>query len=192
MDTSEVKLRTLRADDLDYLYRWENDPEVWQYGDCGADDSHGESSSVETTTTRNSRVPSGMRSTIRFTREELREFIENQQHGFEANEQLRFVICRREGASTAPGAPIGFVDLFDYDPVERTAAIGILICDPADRRRGYGRRALTLALDRARYVLCLRKITCTISPDNPASAALFAGAGFRTQCGNISTRYLTQ
>ncbi len=159
VDTSEVKLRSLEADDLDYLFRWENDPEVWQYGDCGAEASHSNH--------------------VRFSKEELRQFIENQQHGFEANGQLRFVVCRREGASTASGAPIGFVDLFDYDPAARTSAIGILICDPADRRRGYGSRALTLALDRARYVLCLREITCTITPGNPASEALFARAGFR-------------
>ena len=159
VDTSEVKLRSLEADDLDYLFRWENDPEVWQYGDCGAEASHS--------------------NPVRFSKEELRQFIENQQHGLEANEQLRLVICLREDASSTSGTPIGFIDLFDYDPASRTAAIGILICDPADRRLGYGSKALTLVLDHAHYVLGLREITCTITPGNPASKALFATAGFR-------------
>ncbi len=35
----KVRLRRLEAGDLDFLYRWENEPEVWQWGDCGADDS---------------------------------------------------------------------------------------------------------------------------------------------------------
>ncbi len=160
-EESTVHLRTLRFDDLDYLYRWENDPEVWQYGDCGAD-----------------ALFSGH---VRFSREELRTFIENQQLGLEANEQLRLVICRLEGTSTTP---IGFIDLFDYDPVARTAAIGILICDPADRRRGYGRRALTLALDYAHNELGLSDISCVITPGNPASEALFTNAGF---CANQNT-----
>ncbi len=164
----QIYLRPLEDSDLDYLYRWENDPAVWQYGDCGAEVSH-----------------STDMSPVRFSKEELRQFIENQQQGFHANEQLRLVICRHEGAdesvSTTRGGRVGFIDLFDFDPVGLTAGVGILICDPANRRRGYGREALALALDHARRELGLKEINCTIAPDNPASKALFTAAGFRAK-----------
>ena len=153
----KVCLRPLESDDLDLLYRWENDPAVWPYGDCGAN---------------NSVTPE------RFTRDELRRFIENQQHDIHANEQLRFVICRRDLCSTTCGTPIGFIDLFDFDPVELRAGVGILICDPADRRRGYGREALMLAMGYANRFWGLRELRCTVSADNHASLALFRDAGF--------------
>ena len=153
----KVCLRTLEAGDLDFLYRWENDPAVWQYGDCGAKDPV---------------------SPERFTREELCRFIENQRHGIRANEQLRLVICLCDPCSSTPLSPVGFIDIFNFDPVELRAGVGILICDPADRRRGYGREALKLAMGYANLFLGLRELWCTVAADNRASLALFVDAGF--------------
>ena len=181
MTGKKIFLRPLEPGDLDYLYRWENDPEVWKFGDCGADDSRIESRSAEVSGAQVPRMPSGMRSLPtheRFTREELRKFIENQQHGIHANEQLRFVICRRNPSSTTPGSPVGFIDLFDFDPEKLTAGVGILICDPADRRRGYGHEAMELTLEWARREPGLREMWCTVAADNPVSLALFTGVGF--------------
>jgi diamine N-acetyltransferase len=179
LTNGEVCLRGVEADDLDFLYRWENNPAVWRYGDCGA--------SVE--------------STERFSRAELSKFIENQQYDIYITGQIRFVICLRnrertpqsdlDGNLTAlpphpmpqgnrdTGMPIGFIDLFDFDPVARSAGIGILICDAADRGKGYGARALQLAVDYARRFLGLATLWCNIDPANAASAALFSAAGFK-------------
>ncbi len=174
MPPQKIYLRPLEEDDLEYLHRWENEPEVWQYGDCGVEETDAASH------------------TPRFSREELRQFIENQQSGFYANEQLRLVICRRESTPDVDHR-VGFIDLFDFDPVRLSAAVGILICDPADRRRGYGRQALALALEHARCDLGLKEINCTVAPGNPDSEALFAGAGFRAQSDkSIRTFSLTQ
>ncbi len=183
-----IFLRPLVPEDIDYLYRWENAPEVWRYGDCGAhpDDR------AEGIPRSNDPEP-----TERFTR-----IIENQQLGFEANEQLRLVICRHDQgpapAKTTPAGideayladlqaiqktnsliPIGFIDLFDFDPVNLSAGVGILICDPADRRKGYGGEALQLITEYARKTIGLRSLWCTISPDNPASLALFRSNDFK-------------
>ena len=169
----KVCLRRLEAGDLDFLYRWENDPDVWQYGDCGAATWRAES--IIASDTPEEEAPTPLE---RFTRDDLREFIENQQYVFHATGQLRFVICRRDPASTLPGAPVGFIDLFDFDPVGLRAGVGILICALQHRGRGYGREALKLASDYARRVLGLRSLWCSVATDNTASLALFSGAKF--------------
>jgi diamine N-acetyltransferase len=112
-------------------------------------------------------------STERFSREQLKDFIENQRYGIAVFGQLRMVVCRQEGGDT-----IGLIDLFDFDEVDRSAGIGILVCDPEDRRRGYGKEALALIEEHARQVLGILTLWCIITPDNEASITLFSGAGF--------------
>jgi diamine N-acetyltransferase len=123
----------------------------------------------------------------RFSRDELRRFIENQQHDISETEQLRLVICRRNPT----GTPVGFIDLFDIDPVAQSAGVGILICDPADRRHGYGREALILAMEYARHTPGLRSLWCHIAPGNTASTALFAAAGFVRSDNETRALHLT-
>jgi diamine N-acetyltransferase len=160
--SGKVFLRALQHGDLDYLYRWENAPEVWQYGDCGAG-----------STSCDGDGDVGGACAERFSREQLGQLIVDQTHGIEVAGQLRLVVCRPEDA-----VPIGFVDLFDFDPGALSAGVGILVCDPADRGRGYGGEALRLMLDYARRVLGMRYLRCDIAADNAASLALFSRAGF--------------
>ena len=166
----KVYLRTLEAEDLDYLYRWENDPEVWQYGDCGVDPVSALAQE------RGKHVLHFPSTGERFSREVLRHFIENQQYDVLRTGQVRLVICRRDIAGT--GTPVGFIDLFDLDFARLRAGVGILVCDPADRRKGYGREALELAVEYARRILGLCELWCSIDAGNVASLALFAAAGF--------------
>ncbi len=180
----KIFLRRLSAGDLDFLYRWENDPAVWRYGDCGADTPHVIPNECEESILC---IPSAPE---RFSRRQLREFIENQQHDVFETGQVRFVICRRDTAVFRPSvcpkddAPtntdewVGFIDLFDIDPVELHAGVGILICDPADRRKGYGREALSLVVEYARHVLGLRSLWCAVAANNTACLSLFISAGF--------------
>ncbi len=174
----KVCLRRLEAGDLDFLYRWENDPDVWQYGDCGAATWRAEGVIAADTPPEGEEKEEAPTPLERFTRDELREFIENQQFGFHAAGQLRLVICRRDPASPLSGISVGFIDLFDFDPVGLRAGVGILICAPQHRGRGYGREALKLASDYARRVLGLRSLWCSVATDNTASLALFSGAKF--------------
>jgi diamine N-acetyltransferase len=162
-----VGLRRLEPSDLDYLYRWENDPEVWQYGDCGAE--------------------SILESSERFSRRQLLELIENQQYCIDVSEQLRLVVCRRDDDLFA-FIPVGFIDIFDFDPEKLSAGVGILICDPADRRLGYGGEALVLLAEYARRELGMQELWCTIDPGNFASIALFSGAGFNFICDDDRAR----
>jgi diamine N-acetyltransferase len=76
------------------------------------------------------------------------------------------------------GRPVGNVDIGHVDPVFRRASLGIAIWDPQDRRRGFAREALALALEQAFDRLDLHRLEATIDPANAASLALFEGAGF--------------
>ncbi len=182
MTGEKVCLRTLRPDDLELLYRWENDPEAGRYGDCGAGIKACEPGFE----------------TERFSRDEIRQFIENQQYDIYITGQVRFVICCCEAkdarwasgtsatcgsvdtfdAGKISGRPVGLIDLFDFDAGNRSAGVGILICDPNDRRRGYGAEALEIVEAYASRVLGLCELWCNVAVDNRASLALFRGAKF--------------
>lgn len=176
----KVCLRTLVQGDLEFLYLWENDRSVWQYGDCGFFESEG----VADDLIGDAAVTAGAcssRSTERFSREQLRRFIENQQYDISETGQIRFVICRRDtDCIERDGGAVGFIDIFDLDPVELSADVGILICDPVNRRRGYGCEAVVLASEYAHRIVGLHELRCTVAADNTASMALFTAAGFVT------------
>lgn len=107
-----------------------------------------------------------------YSRYSIENFVAEQQAGIYATRQLRLMI-----ESVADGRCVGMVDLFDFDPVNLRAGVGILICE-ADRRRGYAAEALALLCDYAREVLRLHQLWCGVDAGNRASLALFRGAGF--------------
>ena len=111
-----------------------------------------------------------------FSREILRAFIEQQQYDIWRTHQLRLVIARNDGA-----VAVGAVDLFDFDPLNRRAGVGVLVAD-GERCRGYASEALVLLVEYARDVLMLNQLYCDIDIDNAACRALFSGCQFE-ECG---------
>ena len=103
-----------------------------------------------------------------YTREQIEAFIENQQLGLSANGQLRLMI-------EVDGRTIGAIDIFDYDG--QSAEVGVLIYEPAMRRKGYATEALQTIKAAARGwgIECLSAV---ISNDNEESIALFSRCGF--------------
>ena len=69
-------------------------------------------------------------------------------------------------------------DLYDIDPVNRRAMVGVMT-DPSARRRGYALKALESVAEYCRDVPGLHQIAAMIGEDNEASFALFTRAGFR-------------
>ena len=109
-----------------------------------------------------------------FSREALARFIEEQQRADICRAgQLRLMI------ETLGGQAVGTIDLFEFDPHNRRAGVGILVYDPAVRGRGYASEALRLVIGYARELLRLHQLWCTVGADNRASLALFGKAGFR-------------
>ena len=105
-----------------------------------------------------------------YTRDDVVQFVENQQrYSFAETEQLRLMICSHDGER------LGAIDLTEYDG--HKADVSILIFDKGNRNKGFATSALRLATDYARTI-GLHTLYATILPENLASIALFAKAGF--------------
>lgn len=89
---------------------------------------------------------------------------------------------------------VGCVDLYNYDPLNRRAAVGIMVA-AEHRRQGYALAMLRelQALSTTNYQL--HTLYADIAASNTASIALFAKAGY-TQCGlfrqwlNVDGKYI--
>ena len=109
-----------------------------------------------------------------FSRHQLERFVEEQQFDIFQTRQQRLIIEQR-----TDGEAIGTFDLFELDPLNARAGIGLLI-HPADlRRRGLASDALATACRYAREALRLHQLWGNAGAANAASLALLRRAGFR-------------
>lgn len=150
------RLRAVEPRDVDTMYAWENDTEIW--------------------------AVSG--TTAPYSRELLERFVEQQQFDIWQTRQVRLMIepiLEADALSPCPATgslPVGALDLFEFDPQHRRAGVGILVHDPAQRGKGYAADALTVACEYAREVLGLHQLWCSVGAENAASLSLFRHAGF--------------
>lgn len=145
-----IRLRALEPDDIDMLYLWENDTELWKYGSNIAP----------------------------FSRKLLADYIDTYEGDIFKSGQLRFMIV-----SIDSNIPVGMIDLYDFDAVNRRAGVGIMI-DVAQQSRGYARGALTLLCKYCYERLGIHQLYATVSVDNSPSIALFHDSKFKT-CGRL-------
>lgn len=103
----------------------------------------------------------------------IRQYLENAHQDIYEAKQLRLAICLNESNST-----IGLIDLFDFDPKNNRAGIGILIQNTSDRNKGVGSEALDLLICYAFQQLQLHQLYANIGEDNQASLHLFTKFGF--------------
>ncbi|MBR4995606.1 MAG: GNAT family N-acetyltransferase [Alistipes sp.] len=121
-----------------------------------------------------------------FSRHALMRFIEEQQYDIYATRQQRLII---ESSIEGEAVIVGAIDLFDFDPQNLRAGVGIVIS--ADyRQQGYGHDALETIERYARQVLHLHQLWCSMAARNEASINLFRGAGF-VECGRRREWILT-
>lgn len=109
-----------------------------------------------------------------FSRYVIEQYILNSHESIFKTGQLRLMIVL---TSKKGGCPVGAIDLFDFDPVNKRAGIGILI-EKNSRNKGYAREALELLIDYCFAILGLHQLFCNIGTDNPDSLKLFRKAGF--------------
>lgn len=81
--------------------------------------------------------------------------------------QLRLMICRHDAT------PIGLIDVFDLEPKDRRAALGILIVDGSNRGKGYGAEALSLIVEYCFVHLGIHQLYAGVTADNQPSIQLF-------------------
>ena len=108
-----------------------------------------------------------------FSRHTLEEYILNSHQDIYTAKQLRLMIVLNEGGET-----VGCIDLFDFDPVNLNAGVGILICGD-HRNNGYATEALSMLVDYAFKTLHLHQLYCNITTNNEASLNLFQKQNFK-------------
>lgn len=99
----------------------------------------------------------------------LRDYIEQSTGDIYKDGQLRLII--------EDGSTIGCIDLFDFDPRSRKAAIGMYIA-PAARGKGYGKQAVALLEDYAFGFLGLHMLYAIIAADNQPCLAIYRQAHY--------------
>lgn len=144
-------LRAVEPSDVETMYVWENDSEMWRV-----------SSSI---------APC--------SRQALAELVESMRYDIYVARQLRLIIESKDrGEGRASGEAVGAVDLYDFDPQNLNAGVGILVYSEQMRGRGYASEALQMVERYAREVLHLHQLWCCVGAGNEASIALFRSAGF--------------
>ena len=103
----------------------------------------------------------------------IKRYLENAQQDIYEAKQLRLAICKGKDFRA-----IGLIDLYDFDPRNRRAGVGIVIRQSADRGQGTGSEALQLLIDYAFGKLELHQVYANIDVANQASIALFTKFGF--------------
>lgn len=107
-----------------------------------------------------------------YSRYLLRQYIETNSHDLYTEKQVRLIIERK-----ADGSSVGAVDLFDFDPANHRAEVGIIV-EYGERCKGYAREAMALLCDYAGRVLSLHQIYAYIYRDNEVACRLFNRCGF--------------
>ena len=82
------------------------------------------------------------------------------------------------------------MDLFEFDPQNRRAGVGIIISPPY-RRHGFAVDALRSVERYAAEFLHMHQLWCSVAADNEPSLALFHRAGY-AECGRRREWILTQ
>lgn len=104
----------------------------------------------------------------------IRQYLENAHQDIYEAKQLRLAICKNQSSEA-----IGLIDLFDFDPKNSRAGVGIIIQNDEDRNNGYGKEALELVIKFSFTQFQLHQLFANIQTENDASIKLFSTFGFQ-------------
>lgn len=108
-----------------------------------------------------------------YSRYILKQYLENSHRDIYEVRQLRLMICEKNGSS------VGLIDIFDFDPKNRRAAIGILINSKNNRQKGFGAEALEMVCRYCFTHLELHQVYANVGMENVSSKLLFEKSGFK-------------
>lgn len=103
----------------------------------------------------------------------VKQYLENAHQDIYEVKQLRLAICQDHDFPA-----LGLIDLFDFDPKNNRAGVGIVIQINENRRQKIGSEALGLLIEYAFCNLNLHQLYANIGIENEASTALFTKFGF--------------
>lgn len=104
----------------------------------------------------------------------VKQYLENAHQDIYEAKQLRLAICQNQDFPA-----VGLIDLFDFDPKNNRAGVGIVIQGSENRNKNIGSEALDLLIQYAFYNLNLHQLYANIGTENAASKALFTKFGFQ-------------
>ena len=147
-----LRLRKIEPTDLPFLYQWENDASSWADGA-----NHNP-----------------------LSQQDLRDYIASTTGDIYKDGQLRLIIesSNPQIFKSSNPATLGCIDLFDFDPRNRRAAIGMYIA-PEYRGKGVGHEALKQLEAYAFDFLRLRCLYAVIATNNKPCSALYEHAGYQ-------------
>lgn len=109
---------------------------------------------------------------IPFSRFVLTEFVNTSHNDIYTSKQLRLMVVQ-----TATDKTVGCIDIFEFDPQNARAGIGIYIHKDY-REKGMANESLDLITEYAFKTLHLKQIYSHINNNNEASLKLFTKSGF--------------
>ncbi|MBP7507361.1 MAG: GNAT family N-acetyltransferase [Prolixibacteraceae bacterium] len=148
LSDGNIKLRALEPEDLELLYKWENDISVWKVS--------------------NNKTP--------LSKFILAGYIKSSDKDIWESKELRLMIENKEGNG------VGTIELFDFDPYNSRAGIGIMIYDNEERRKGIATSAINLISEFAFKEIGIYQLYANISSSNIPSLSLFKVLGFEHTC----------
>ncbi|MFS4492093.1 GNAT family N-acetyltransferase [Maribacter sp. 2308TA10-17] len=110
--------------------------------------------------------------TTPYSKNVLQLYLDNAHRDIYDVKQLRLCICDLKDSV------LGLIDLFDFDPKNNRAGLGIVIQDSSNRNKGVGVEAIDLLCDYAFSVLNLRQLFVNVSESNDISIHVFEKLGF--------------
>lgn len=103
--------------------------------------------------------------------------------------EKKITLVAEEGSALSSGSlrlyalPYGCIDLYNYDPLNHRAAVGIMVANEY-RRQGYAMAMLKELAIMAKTTYNLHTLYADIASPNTASQALFRKAGYE-ECGRF-------
>jgi diamine N-acetyltransferase len=104
----------------------------------------------------------------------IHQYLENAHQDIYEAKQLRLAICSNDTSEA-----IGLIDLFEFDPKNNRAGVGVVIQKNNDRTKGIGSEALSLIIEYAFAQLQLHQLFANIGTENEISIGLFSKFGFQ-------------
>lgn len=102
----------------------------------------------------------------------LKQYLKNSHKDIYEVKQLRLAICKMDKT------PIGFIDLFNFEPKNFRAEIGIIIASESDWGKGFAAEALEILKKYCFSQLGLHQVCAGVGEENLRSQQLFEKAGF--------------
>ncbi|MDF2889817.1 MAG: N-acetyltransferase [Clostridia bacterium] len=143
-------IRPMEMKDIDFIHKWWNIGEAMEY--------------------------SGLKYGFMLSKAALENLFKAQIESSDMylSDEKMFIICSKENMS-----PMGDISYRNWNKHSRSAEIGLEICDPADRGKGYGRDAMIAFINFMFRHLNLHRIELTTAESNKAAQALYYRLGFK-------------